>query len=122
MTKTLEMLHDFVWGAPALVLTIGSNSFALVGPELSGKAHDALPHVLIGAAASVADNAQNIAAAGYLVDHLLILIHYTDVMSFFTELSGKRRSHFAAADYNNFHKSSSMPHADAAVRSPEDTF
>ena len=23
MTKTLEMLHDFVWGAPALVLTIG---------------------------------------------------------------------------------------------------
>ena len=59
-------------------------------------------------AAAVADDSHDITAAGYFVDHLLVSVDDTDVMSFFAELPGKGRAHFAAADHYDFHAVSSL--------------
>ena len=59
--------------------------------------------------AAVADDSENIAAAGDLIDYLLVFIHDADIVSLFTQLSCESRSHFSAADHNDFHIYLLMP-------------
>ena len=55
------------------------------------------------------DDSENIAAAGDLIDYLLVFIHDADIVSLFTQLSCESRSHFSAADHNDFHIYLLMP-------------